>query len=92
MANGNGKKSGAQLDREIDEVLAMRQKKAGTPTAPRPPARTGTPSQAEYERRELTEAQSKRAQGRCPRNLRARSILRQAPSLEVTEDSHEIRV
>ena len=59
MANNgrNGKKSPAQLNQEIDEVLRMRQKKAAA--APRTPSRSGAPSQAEYERRELTEARNK---------------------------------
>ena len=46
MANGNGKKTGAQLKREIDEVLAA-------------PSRSGVPSQSEYERRERSEAQKR---------------------------------
>ena len=55
-ANGsNGKKTGAQLSREIDEVLAMRQKKQGK-AAPAAPSRSGTPSQADYEHRELDDA------------------------------------
>ena len=59
MANNgrNGKKSPAHLDKEIDEVLRMRQKKAAA-SAPRTPSRSGAPSQAEYERRELTEARN----------------------------------
>ena len=54
MANANGKKSGTQLDREIDEVLRMRQKKQGS-AAPLK-ASGGVPSQADYERRERAEA------------------------------------
>jgi hypothetical protein len=60
MANNgtNGtKKRGAQLQSEIDEVLQMRQKKAAA--AKRPGKAPSHPSQADYERRELTEAQSK---------------------------------
>lgn len=55
MANGNGKKSGAQLDREIDEVLAMRQKKQAKAAAAAP-SRSRVPSHDEYERNELREA------------------------------------
>lgn len=59
-ANGsNGKKTGAQLDRDIDEVLAMRQKKQAKATGAAPKPRSGTPSQADYERRERSEAQQK---------------------------------
>jgi hypothetical protein len=59
MANNgsNGKKSGPQLDREIDEVLLMRKKKQAAVAAP--PSRSGTPSQAEYERREIADAHKK---------------------------------
>ena len=53
-SNGNG-----QLDREIDEVLLMRQKKQAKQTAATEPFRSGLPSQAEYERRELVDAQRK---------------------------------
>jgi len=60
MANGNGKKNGVQLNREIDEVLRMRQKKQAAAAAAQP--RSRIPSQAEYERRELTEAQNKLTQ------------------------------
>lgn len=58
MANGNGKKNGAQLDREIDEVLRMRQKKQAASAAAKPRS-SGIPSQAEYERRELADAHRK---------------------------------
>jgi hypothetical protein len=75
MANGNGKKSGAQLNREIDEVLRMRQKKQAAAT----PSRSGLSrsteqrvlgrlavdartSQQEYERRERSEAQQRLAE------------------------------
>jgi hypothetical protein len=60
MANANGKKSGVQLDREIDEVLRMRQKKQGAAAAPQP--RSRVPDQAEYERRERSEAQQRLAE------------------------------
>jgi hypothetical protein len=59
MANHNGhngKKSGTQLDREIDEVLRMRQKKQAASTAQ---PRSRIPSQAEYEQRELSGAHKK---------------------------------
>ena len=65
MANNgtNGtKKSGAQLQSEIDEVLRMRQKKAAKAAAVAKPRSSGTPSQAEYERRELSDAQRKLAE------------------------------
>lgn len=62
-ANGsNGKKTGAQLSREIDEVLAMRQKKQAKAASATPKARSGTPSQADYERRERSEAQQRLAE------------------------------
>ncbi len=54
MANGNGKKSGAQLDREINDILAARQKREARGRAQ--PRSSGVPSQAEYERNELLEA------------------------------------
>lgn len=57
MANATGKKSGAQLDREIDEVLLMRQKKAAAASTAKPRAVAAVPSQLEYERRERQEAQ-----------------------------------
>ena len=53
----NSKKSPAQLEQEIDEVLRMRQKKAAS--APRTTSRSGAPSQTEYERRELADARKK---------------------------------
>ena len=59
MANGNGKKkSGVQLDREIDEVLRMRQKKASAAVG-QDPTQSRSPSQDDYERRELTAARNK---------------------------------
>ena len=59
MANNspNGKKSDAQIGREVDEVLRMRQKKQSAAVATQP--RSNIPGQAEYERREITEAQQK---------------------------------
>jgi len=56
----NGKKSGSQLQREIDEVLIARQKRE----AKAAPPRSRIPSQEEYERRELQEAQGKLAEVR----------------------------
>lgn len=58
MTNGNGSngKRGAQLDRDIDEVLRMRQKKQAATAGARAPQTSGIPSQSEYERRELAEA------------------------------------
>lgn len=64
MANGNsnGKKTGAQLDREINDILVARQKRekrearGGTKA---PPRSSGLPSQSEYERNELAEANQK---------------------------------
>jgi hypothetical protein len=55
MANNGTKTRGAQLDREIDEVLRMREKKQGAATGAKAKA-SGVPSQAEYERRELADA------------------------------------
>ena len=56
-SNGNGKKSGTQLDREINDILRARQKREA---AVQPaPSRSGIPSQAEYERRELADAHKK---------------------------------
>lgn len=56
----NGKKSGTQLNREIDEVLEARKRREARTT----PARTSAPSQSEYERREMQEAQTKLAEVR----------------------------
>lgn len=56
--NNGTKKRGAQLTREIDEVLRMRQKKQGAAAVAKPRS-SGSPSQAEYERRELSEAHKK---------------------------------
>jgi hypothetical protein len=61
MANNsstNGKKSSAQLTREVDEVLRMRQKKQATAAAA-PQPRSSIPGQAEYERREVASAHRK---------------------------------
>jgi hypothetical protein len=49
----NGKKSGSQLNREINDILAAREKRTAKT------ARSATPSQGEYERREMQEAQAK---------------------------------
>ena len=56
--NNGTKKRGAQLTREIDEVLRMRQKKQGSAAVAKPRS-SGSSSQAEYERRELSEAHKK---------------------------------
>ena len=58
MANGNsnGKKTAAQLDGEINDILRAREKRQARERAPTR-ASSGIPSQAEYERRELTDAQ-----------------------------------
>lgn len=60
MANSNGTKRAAQLKAEIDEALRRRPKKrtAVTPTT-RSAKPSGLPSQAEYERRELSDAHKK---------------------------------
>lgn len=60
MANNgsNGKKSGTQLNREIDDILAARQKREQRAAAAAPRS-SGIPSQSEYERRELSDAQRK---------------------------------
>lgn len=50
-------KRGTQLDREIDEVLIAREKRAAKTLAAQP--RSSIPGQAEYERRELAEAHRK---------------------------------
>lgn len=89
MANANGKKSGAQLDREIDEVLHMRQKKQAKQTAaaaPQPSSRV--PSQADYERRERSEAQQRLAEiRRQPLSDRKEA---QAKFLEAMRDDPEL--
>lgn len=58
MVNGNGKKSSAQLDREINDILVARQKREARERVAQPKS-SGTPSQAEYERRELREAKQR---------------------------------
>jgi hypothetical protein len=58
MANGNGKKSGAQLDREINDILVARQKREARGRAAQPRS-SGIPSEVEYERSELREAQQR---------------------------------
>lgn len=58
----NGKKSGAQLNREINDILTAREKREARTAKP---ARSTTPpSQGEYERREMQEAQAKLAEVR----------------------------
>ena len=56
--NSNGKKTAAQLDGEINDILRAREKREAKTRAPRATS-SGIPSQAEYERRELAEAQRK---------------------------------
>lgn len=51
----NGTKSNAQLDREVNDILAARQKREARERAAQPRS-SGIPSQAEYERREFQEA------------------------------------
>ena len=61
MANGNGhngKTSSTQLQHDIDEVLAARQRREARTRASQPRS-SGIPSQAEYERREIAEAHQK---------------------------------
>ncbi|MDQ3300608.1 MAG: hypothetical protein M3619_28845 [Myxococcota bacterium] len=53
------KKSGTQLDREINDILVARQKREARTAKASPPSRSGAPSQAEYERRELADAHKK---------------------------------
>lgn len=56
MTNNGTKKNGAQLQHEIDDILAARQKREAREARSAPQARSsGIPSQAEYERRELQE-------------------------------------
>lgn len=59
MANGknskNGKKSDAQLGREVNDILTARKKREAREKAATARS-SGTPSQAEYERRELADA------------------------------------
>jgi hypothetical protein len=63
MTNGNGKKTGAQLDREINDILAVRQKREARERAGKPqPRSSGVPSQGEYERNELAEANRRLAE------------------------------
>lgn len=51
----NGTKSSAQLDREVNDILAARQKREAREGAGQPRS-SGIPSQSEYEHRELREA------------------------------------
>lgn len=88
MANANGKKSGAQLDREIDEVLHMRQKKQAKQAAAAAPPSSRVPSQADYERRERSEAQQRLAEiRRQPLSDRKEA---QAKFLEAMRDDPEL--
>ena len=88
MANATGKKSGAQLDREIDEVLLMRQKKAAAASTAKPRAVAAVPSQLEYERRERQEAQQQLAEiRRQPLSERKEA---QESFLEAMRDDPEI--
>ena len=50
--NSNGKKTAAQLDGEINDILRAREKRQAATRST-----SGIPSQAEYERRELADAQ-----------------------------------
>jgi len=55
--NDNGKKTGAQLDTEINDILRARQKREARERSAAPPARSsGVPSEADHERRELASA------------------------------------
>lgn len=58
MTNNGTKKNGAQLQREINDILAAREKREARAGASQPRS-SGIPSQAEYERRELQEAQQR---------------------------------
>ena len=82
------KKRGAQLDREIDEVLQMRQKKQAAATSGAKPRSSGIPSQAEHERRELSEAH-KRIDGLRRAPLADRKEA-QAKFLEAMRDDPEL--
>jgi hypothetical protein len=55
MMGNNGTKSSAQLDREVNDILRARQKREVRERAVAPRS-SGIPSQAEYEQRELREA------------------------------------
>jgi hypothetical protein len=57
-SNGNGKTSGAQLDREINDILRARQKREARAAAAKP-AKSAIPSQAEYERNEQAMARKR---------------------------------
>jgi hypothetical protein len=57
-SNGNGKTSGAQLDREINDILLARQKRDARVVAAKP-AKSAIPSQAEYERNEQAMARKR---------------------------------
>jgi 3-oxoacyl-[acyl-carrier-protein] synthase III len=55
MGDGNGTKSSAQLDREVNDILRARQKREARERTAASRS-VGIPSQAEYEQRELREA------------------------------------
>lgn len=88
MAN-HGKKTATQLNREIDEVLQMRQRKAAAaPRAGRTASSSGLPSQAEYEHRELQGAHKRLEEiQRAPLAERKEA---QASFLEALRDSPEL--
>ena len=56
MANGNGMTT-AQLDREVIDILAARQRREARQQAAQPPRSSSVPSHAEYERHERRDAQ-----------------------------------
>ena len=59
ISNGsNGKKTGAQLDREVNDILSARQKRDARTASPAPRV-VGMASPSEYERRERQEAQQR---------------------------------
>jgi hypothetical protein len=57
MTMGNGKKTGKQLDGEINEILVARQKREAKQRAAQPAARSSSPE--EYEQREVRAAQQR---------------------------------
>lgn len=70
MGNGNGRKTDAQLDREVNDILVARQKREARERESaalrrlqetQQPRSPGIPSQAEYEQRELREANQRLA-------------------------------
>jgi hypothetical protein len=87
----NGKKSGAQLDHEIHDILRARQKREAGQSAPRWSTEVrsgGIPSQAEYERVELSDAQKKLSEvRRAPLSERKEA---QTEFFEAMRDNPEI--